>query len=119
MDLISADLSTAIDKFDVQLGKNSYAENIIKAIINPCAEILLPLIGPTYVLREKFQQPLPLQSSQSIRALTVRGLITRVGEVCSLTAESLKQLGITKVEELPEYQKIHGELLEKLQSRAL
>jgi hypothetical protein len=49
----------------------------------------------------------------------VRGLITRVGEICSLTADSLKQLGITKVEELPEYEKMHSDLLEKLQSRTL
>ncbi len=70
-----------------------------------------------YPTREQISYIRGVQSSQSIRTLTVRGLITRVGEICSLTAESLKHLGITKVEELPEYETIHNELLEKLQSR--
>jgi segregation and condensation protein B len=55
-----------------------------------------------------------VQSSQSIRTLSVRGLIKREGEVCMLTGDALKQLGVTKVEELPEYERLRGELLEKL-----
>jgi hypothetical protein len=51
--------------------------------------------------------------------LTVRGLVSRVGEVCSLTANSLKQLGITRAEDLPDYEKIHAELHAKLQAREL
>lgn len=67
--------------------------------------------------REQISYIRGVQSSQSIRALTVRGLITRSGEVCTLTPEALKELGITNVEELPEYQSIHKQLLEKLENR--
>ncbi len=65
--------------------------------------------------REQISYIRGVQSSQSIRTLTVRGLITRNGEVCTLTGDALKQLGITRVEELPEYQKINTELREKLE----
>ncbi len=57
-----------------------------------------------------------VQSSQSIRTLSVRGLIKREGEVCSLTGDALKHLGVTSVEELPQYESIRTELLEKLKS---
>lgn len=55
-----------------------------------------------------------VQSSQSIRTLSVRGLIKREGEVCVLSGDALKQLGVTKVEELPQYEQLRAELLEKL-----
>jgi chromosome segregation and condensation protein ScpB len=67
--------------------------------------------------REQISYIRGVQSSQSIRTLTVRGLITRSGEVCTLTAEACKYLGVTKIEELPEYQTIHTQLLEKLEAR--
>ncbi len=57
-----------------------------------------------------------VQSSQSIRTLSVRGLIKREGEVCTISGDSLKQLGITAVEDLPQYEIIRTELLEKLKS---
>lgn len=57
-----------------------------------------------------------VQSSQSIRTLSVRGLIKRDAEICSLTTEALKHLGITKVEELPQYESIRNELLEKMKA---
>ena len=72
-----------------------------------------------YPTREQISYIRGVQSLQSIRVLTVRGLINRVGEVCSLTTESLKHLGITTVDELPEYTKMHTDLLEKLQAREL
>jgi segregation and condensation protein B len=98
----------------------AWTKEELEGELTPAALQVLTLVAYLgYPTREQISYIRGVQSSQSIRALTVRGLITRVGEVCSLTAESLKQLGITKVEELPEYQKIHGELLEKLQSRAL
>lgn len=55
-----------------------------------------------------------VQSSQSIRTLSVRGLVERSGEVCTLSSDALKYLGISKVEELPEYEIVRKELLEKL-----
>lgn len=88
--------------------------------LSPSALQVLTLVAYLgYPTREQISYIRGVQSSQSIRLLSVRGLITRVGEVCSLTALSLKELGVTKVEELPEYQAIHAELLEKLQARTL
>lgn len=88
--------------------------------LTPAALQVLTLVAYLgYPTREQISYIRGVQSSQSIRALTVRGLITRVGEVCSLTADAMKSLGITKVEELPEYEKIHTDLLSKLQERAL
>jgi segregation and condensation protein B len=67
--------------------------------------------------REEISYIRGVQSSQSIRTLTVRGLISRQGEVCKLTGDALKQLGVVSVEELPNYQSIHASLAEKLSAR--
>jgi segregation and condensation protein B len=67
--------------------------------------------------REEISYIRGVQSSQSIRTLTVRGLISRLGEVCTLTGDALKQLGVTKVEELPDYAMLHASLAEKLEQR--
>lgn len=58
-----------------------------------------------------------VQSSQSIRTLTVRGLISRSGEVCTLTGEALMHLGVTEAKELPDYETLHTSLVEKLEAR--
>ncbi len=88
--------------------------------LTPAALQVLTLVAYLgYPTREQISYIRGVQSSQSIRALTVRGLITRVGEICSLTENSLKQLGVTQVEELPDYEKMHNDLLEKLQARNL
>ena len=55
-----------------------------------------------------------VQSTQSIRTLSVRGLVERNGEVCTLTTDALKHFGVTRVDELPDYATIRKELLEKL-----
>lgn len=57
-----------------------------------------------------------VQSAQSIRTLTVRGLIERKGENCCLTTEALRYLGVTSPEELPEYESINKELMQKLKT---
>jgi segregation and condensation protein B len=57
-----------------------------------------------------------IQSNQSIRSLTVRGLVELQGEICTLTGESLKHLGIKSIHELPDYVNLNKELLEKLAS---
>ena len=67
--------------------------------------------------REEISYIRGVQSSQSIRTLTVRGLISRQGETCSLTGDALKHLGITKPEELPDYSAVHASLSEKLKVR--
>jgi segregation and condensation protein B len=88
--------------------------------LTPAALQVLTLVAYLgYPTREQISYIRGVQSSQSIRTLAVRGLVARVGEICSLTADSLKYLGITKVEELPEYVTMHADLLEKLQSRNL
>ena len=92
----------------------------MKGELTPAALQVLTLVAYLgYPTREQISYIRGVQSSQSIRVLSVRGLINRVGEICSLTTDSLKQLGITKVEELPEYEKMHKDLLEKLQAREL
>lgn len=86
--------------------------------LSPAALQVLTLVAylgnPT---REQISYTRGVQSSLSIRTLTVRGLIQRSGEVCTLTTDSLKQLGITRVEEMPEYESIHKDLSEKLLAR--
>lgn len=67
--------------------------------------------------REEISYIRGVQSSQSIRTLTVRGLVMRQGEQCRLTGEALKQLGVTSVEQLPDYAAINSDLSEKLASR--
>jgi segregation and condensation protein B len=69
--------------------------------------------------REQISYIRGVQSAQSVRTLTVRGLIMREKEVCMLTKESLKQLGITKVEELPDYERVTKDLQEKLAVREI
>lgn len=98
----------------------AWTKEELKGELTPAALQVLTLVAYLgYPTREQISYIRGVQSSQSIRVLTVRGLINRVGEVCSLTNESLKQLGITKVEELPEYEKMHADLLGKLQAREL
>jgi segregation and condensation protein B len=69
--------------------------------------------------REQISYIRGVQSAQSVRTLTIRGLITRNGEVCTLTSDAYKQLGITDVIQLPDYQTIHTQLLEKLEAQVL
>lgn len=67
--------------------------------------------------REQISYIRGVQSAQSIRTLTTRGLIVRNGEICTLAPDALKQLGITHVEELPEYAQLRASLLEKLENK--
>lgn len=55
-----------------------------------------------------------IQSSQSIRSLSVRGLLKREGEKYSLSTEALQRLGIKALEDLPEYEKIRADFTERL-----
>jgi segregation and condensation protein B len=67
--------------------------------------------------REQISYIRGVQSSVSIRTLTVRGLITRSGEVCTITGEALKQLGVTISDELPQYEIIRAQLVSKLETK--
>ncbi len=96
----------------------AFKKDELKGDLTPAALQVLTLVAYLgYPTREQISYIRGVQSSQSIRTLAVRGLIARSGEVCTLTADSLRQLGITTVEELPEYQTMHKNLLEKLESR--
>lgn len=92
----------------------------LKAELTPSTLQVLTLVAylenPT---REEIAYIRGVQSSQSIRTLTARGLIIRKGEQCLLSHEALTYLGITSVTELPDYQMIHTSLREKLDARAL
>ncbi len=98
----------------------NWTKEELKGELTPAALQVLTLVAYLgYPTREQISYIRGVQSTQSIRTLTVRGLINKVGEICSLTTESLQQLGITKVEELPEYEKMRKDLLEKLEAREL
>ncbi len=98
----------------------AFRKEELKGDLTPAALQVLTLVAYLgYPTREQISYIRGVQSTQSIRVLTVRGLINRVGEICSLTTDSLKQLGVSKVEELPEYETFHTSLLEKLQAREL
>lgn len=90
----------------------------LKGELTPAALQVLTLVA--YLgngTREQISYIRGVQSNQSIRTLAVRGLISRSGEVCTLTPDALKQLGVTKSEDLPDYEALHAQLLEKLETR--
>ncbi len=96
----------------------SFWEEELKGELTPAAIQVLTLVAylgsPT---REEISYIRGVQSSQSIRTLTVRGLIMRDGEKCMLTEDALKQLGVTKATLLPDYESINTSLSEKLKER--
>jgi segregation and condensation protein B len=110
-------LSIVTQSVQAPIIENFWKEEL-KGELTPAALQVLTLVAylgnPT---REEISYIRGVQSSQSIRTLTVRGLISRDGERCQLTGDSLKHLGVIKVEELPEYERIHKELKEKLEAR--
>lgn len=96
----------------------AFRKEELEGELTPAALQVLTLVAylgsPT---REQISYTRGVQSSQSIRTLTVRGLIERKGEVCTLTTDSFKQLGITEREQLPDFEKINKELVEKIANR--
>lgn len=55
-----------------------------------------------------------VQSSQSIRSLSSRGLIIKENEKYSISIEAMQKLGLNNISDLPEYQKIKADFEEKL-----
>lgn len=55
-----------------------------------------------------------IQSSQSIRSLATRGLIKKVGDKYVLSIDALQKLGINKIADLPEYEKINKDFTDRL-----
>ena len=118
--LVSNDGLSIVTRGEQSALVESWTKEELKGELTPAALQVLTLVAYLgYPTREQISYIRGVQSAQSIRVLTVRGLINRVGEICTLTNESLQQLGLTKVEELPEYEKMHKDLLEKLQAREL
>ena len=55
-----------------------------------------------------------VQSTQSIRSLSSRGLITKENEKYSISIEAMQKLGLNNISDLPEYEKIKTDFEEKL-----
>jgi len=55
-----------------------------------------------------------VQSSQSIRSLSTRGLIKKVNDKYVLSIDALQKLGVSKIADLPEYEKINKDFSERL-----
>jgi segregation and condensation protein B len=116
--LIANDGVSIVTKSEHAALVEQWTKEDLKGELTPAALQVLTLVAYLgFPTRDQISYIRGVQSNQSIRILAVRGLINRIGEVCSLTTESLKQLGITKVEDLPEYEKLHAELKAKLQER--
>jgi segregation and condensation protein B len=56
-----------------------------------------------------------VQSSQVLRILSVRGLIVEKDTMYRLSTDALRYLGVTSVEDLPEFELLHEELKQALQ----
>ncbi|MBP6888156.1 MAG: SMC-Scp complex subunit ScpB [Candidatus Pacebacteria bacterium] len=96
----------------------AFRKDELKGDLTPSTLQVLTLVAYLgNITREQISYIRGVQSSQSIRTLSVRGLITRSGEMCSLTTEALLKLGVTKKEELPEYERISSEFLKKLSAK--
>ncbi|MEI6810666.1 MAG: SMC-Scp complex subunit ScpB [Candidatus Nomurabacteria bacterium] len=108
------EISIVTDPSQAQTVESFWKEEL-KGDLTPATLQVLSIIAylgnPT---RQTISYIRGVQSAQSIRTLSVRGLIKRDGEVCVLTGEALKHLGITKIDELPQYESIKNELLEKM-----
>jgi segregation and condensation protein B len=96
----------------------SFRKEELKGDLTPATLQVLTLVAYLgEITREQISYIRGVQSAQSIRTLLVRGLITKSGETCSLAAESLQLLGVTKKEELPDFERISAEFLKKLSSK--
>lgn len=108
------EISIVTDPSQAQIVEGFWKEEL-KGDLTPATLQVLSIIAylgnPT---RQTISYIRGVQSAQSIRTLSVRGLIKREAEICTLTGEALKHLGITKIEELPQYENIRSELLEKI-----
>ncbi len=113
------ELSIVTDPSQASLVEAFWTEELQGDLTPSTLQVLTLVAYLGEATRENISYIRGVQSAQSIRTLTVRGLITRNGEVCTLTGDAMKHLGITKIEELPDYESIHTSLVEKLTSRTL
>lgn len=116
--LVAQDGLSIVTKSSQSALVESFWKEELQGELTPATLQVLTLVAylgaPT---REEISYIRGVQSSQSIRTLTVRGLLSRQGEVCTLTGDALKALGVTALEELPEYATLHASLVEKLAQR--
>lgn len=92
--------------------KEEFKENLTPAALETIS--LIAYFGP--ISRAKIDYFRGVNSSFTLRSLLMRGLIERLedkkehgGYLYQLSFDSLKHLGITKIEDLPEYEK-YGKL---------
>ncbi len=86
--------------------KSETREDISQAAQETLA--IVAYMGP--VERSKIEYIRGVNSSFTLRNLLVRGLIERDKNFYKLTNDALRHLGVSKIEELPEYEK-HSQLL--------
>ncbi len=111
------DVAIATKKEQSQIVER-FRKDELKGDLTPATLQVLTLIAylgsPT---REQISYIRGVQSAQSIRALLVRGLISKSGEECSLTTDALRELGITQKEDLPDYERIASEFHKRLSAK--
>lgn len=96
----------------------SFRKDELKGDLTPATLQVLTLVAYLgSVTREQISYIRGVQSAQSIRTLLVRGLILKSGELCSLSVEALQMLGVSKKEELPDYERISSEFLKRLSTK--
>jgi segregation and condensation protein B len=95
-----------------------FRKDELKGDLTPATLQVLTLVAYLgEVTREQISYIRGVQSAQSIRTLLVRGMITRSGEVCSLSIDALRSLGVTSKENLPDYERISKEFLKRLSTK--
>lgn len=115
--LIASDGLSIVVKSEYSELIDSFKKEELKGDLTPATIQVLTLIAyMEEVSRKDISFIRGVQSSQSIRTLTIRGLIERKGENCRLTTEALRYLGINSSKELPEYENINKELIQKLKT---
>lgn len=95
----------------------AYRKKELESDLTPAALQVLTLVS--YLgssTQEQISYIRGVHSMQSIRTLLARGLISKTGASYFLSALALAYLGITQVEELPDYNILHTSFLEKLQT---
>ena len=95
---------------------NKWMEYELKSELTPAQLQTLTIVaymGPINNANVSFIRG--VQSSATLRALSTRGLVTKNNTEYVVSLESMKFLGITKVEDLPEYNSTREKLNSKIQ----
>lgn len=116
--LITETEATVVTKSEHAQLVESFRKDELKGDLTPATLQVLTLVAYFgEITREQISYIRGVQSAQSIRTLLVRGLVSRSGENCRLTSDAFQMLGITKKEELPEYERLSLEFRKKLNEK--